>query len=64
MAGARWQGKKILIGEDDEAEAGPQGAEVAEGRTEEPMCLQNAKWKKLAKAALLEVGHIAILGQY
>ena len=55
VAGTRWQGTKTLI-EDDVAEAGPQSVDAAEGRAGEPLCLPNAKWKKLAKAALLEVG--------
>lgn len=60
MAGARWQGTKTLIEEND-AEAGPVDTVAAEGRAEEPICLQNAKWKKLAKAALLEVRLLSLL---
>lgn len=60
MAGARWQGTKTLIEEND-AEARPVDTVAAEGRAEEPICLQNAKWKKLAKAALLEVRLLSLL---
>ncbi len=56
VAGARWQGTKALIEEDAEDGTGPQAVNAAEdsGAAELP-CLQNAKWKKLAKAALLKV---------
>lgn len=57
MAGTRWQGTKRLIEEDAEDGTGPQAMDAAEasgGAAEQP-CLQNAKWKKLAKAVLMKV---------
>ncbi|BDA41447.1 probable G patch domain-containing protein 4 at N-terminal half [Coccomyxa sp. Obi] len=55
VAGARWQGTKTLIEEDAEDGTGPQAVDAAEhGGAAEERCLQNAKWKKLAKAALLK----------
>lgn len=47
--------------EENDAEARPVDTVAAEGRAEEPICLQNAKWKKLAKAALLEVRLLSLL---
>ncbi|CAL8461832.1 g1363 [Coccomyxa elongata] len=55
VAGARWQGTKTLIEEDAEDGTGSQAVDAAEdsGVAEQP-CLPNAKWKKLAKAALMK----------
>jgi hypothetical protein len=59
VAGTRWQGKRTLIDDESDAAEAAGPSEPQKANEAEALPLRNAKWKKLAKAALLEVNFAA-----